>query len=308
MRAIDRRAGIKERAGISTVVSFFVPVARANSLGMRHSALWCATKQVHSWVKYCILAPLVALRCSIYPVGWANRQANNKQKQPTRKKRARLFRALYSQRSICSMKFERPIFYNNPIGLRFEIGPEDISLWKSYENRVLNDNYFNEALARAVRVFDFAFDANDSISVIYQIYSDGRRKIRKGNFLFKQIIDVKSRLIAYSDHRDIYTDTLDFKSYCWKRVRVSGMKTKDLDKRNLLEALINTDFSSRGPSLRGECFFINHSKDLVLNLYDDRGMDVVAKDKEVLIPLYERCSDIILDYDRERIDSVFKRI
>lgn len=204
------------------------------------------------------------------------------------------------------MKFERPLFYNSPIGLRFEIGPEEISLWKNYEHKLINESYFDEALARAVRIFDLVFDSNDSISIIYQIYSDGRRKIRKGNFLFKKIADVKNRVIEYSDHRDIYTDTLDFKSYCWRRVCISGIKTKDIDARNLLQAMINTDFSVRGPSLRGECFFINHDKDVVLNLYDDRGMDVVAEEKDVLIPLYEKCNDIILDYDRERIDSVFK--
>lgn len=204
------------------------------------------------------------------------------------------------------MKFERPLFYNSPIGLRFEIGPEEISLWKNYEHKLINESYFDEALARAVRIFDLVFDSNNSISIIYQIYSDGRRKIRKGNFLFKKIADVKNRVIEYSDHRDIYTDTLDFKSYCWRRVCISGIKTKDIDARNLLQAMINTDFSVRGPSLRGECFFINHDKDVVLNLYDDRGMDVVAEEKDVLIPLYEKCNDIILDYDRERIDSVFK--
>ena len=203
------------------------------------------------------------------------------------------------------MNFERPLFYNSPIGLRFEIGPEEISLWKNHEYKLLNESYFDEALSRAVRIFDLVFDSNDSISVIYQIYSDGRRKIRKGNFLFKQIADVTSRAIDYSDHRDIYTDTLDFKSYCWRRVCISGIQTKDIDTRNLLEAMINTDFSVRGPSLRGECFFINHDKDVVLNLYDDRGMDVVAAEKDVLIPLYEKCNDIILDHDREKIDSVF---
>ncbi|CAA0117889.1 Uncharacterised protein [BD1-7 clade bacterium] len=204
------------------------------------------------------------------------------------------------------MKFERPLFYNSSIGLRFEIGPEKISLWKSYEHKLLNENYFDEALARAIKVFDLAFNSNDRISVIYQISSDGRRKIRKGNFLFKQIANVKSRVIEYSDHREIYTDTLDFKSYCWRRVCISGIQTKDLDARTLLEAMINTDFSVRGPSLRGECFFINHDKDITLNLYDDRGMDVVAGEKDALMPLYEKCNDIILDYDRERIDRIFK--
>ncbi|MGF1689361.1 DUF3885 domain-containing protein [Photobacterium japonica] len=178
-------------------------------------------------------------------------------------------------------------------------------MWKNYEQEWLNEDYFIEALARAVRIFDLVFDSNDSISIVYQIFSDGRRKIRRGDFLFKQIADVKNCTTEYSDHRDIYTDTLHFKSYCWKRVCVSGIQTKDVDTRNLLEAMINKDFSVRGSSLAGECFFINHDKNITLNLYDDRGMDVIAVEKDVLIPLYEKCNDIILVYDREKIDSVF---
>ena len=94
MRAIVRRASIRERAVISIVVSFLVPIGRPKSRVVRHSVLWCATKQIQSCGKCGILAPLVALRCSTYAVGWSNQSANNKQKQPTRRKRARLFRAL----------------------------------------------------------------------------------------------------------------------------------------------------------------------------------------------------------------------
>lgn len=204
-----------------------------------------------------------------------------------------------------SMKLERPIFYNNPIGIRFEIGPTNVSVWEDYDKKILNDCYFFEALARAIRVFDQIFDSSDKISVIYQIYSDGRRKIRKGSFLFKQIADVRSRIVNYSDHRDIYINTLDFKCRCWKRVCISAVHKEDVNIRNLFEVLIKSDFSVRGPSLRGDCFFVNHSKDVILNLYDDRGMDVVAKDKESLLPLYRNCNDMILEYERNKIDDIF---
>ncbi|MGK0381975.1 MAG: hypothetical protein ACI8QG_001738 [Flavobacteriales bacterium] len=75
---------------------------------------------------------------------------------------------------------------------------------------------------------------------------------------------------------------------------------------NIIEAMINIDFSIRKPSLIGECFIINHDKGIILSVYDERGMDVIATDDCVLAQLYEKHNACILDYDRERIDTVFK--
>ncbi len=207
---------------------------------------------------------------------------------------------------LSNLKFEKPLFYNCDIGIRFEIGPESISLWKDADRKTINVEYFEEALKRAISIFNVAFNKEDNISIVYQIYSDGRRKIRKGNYLFKQISNLKSKNIELSDHRDIYTDNLDFKRICWRRVTISNLRTCDVRVERILEAMINTDFSSLQPSLPGECFFINHDKGIILNLYDDRGMDVVATNKKALTTLYKKHNSWILDYDREKIDAVFK--
>ncbi len=204
------------------------------------------------------------------------------------------------------IKLEKPLFYNCDIGIRFEIGPENIPLWKDSDRMNINPKYFEEALKRALSIFNTLFDESDNLSIAYQIYSDGRRKIRKGNYLFKQIDDLESKKVENSDHRDIYMDTIDFKRQCWRRVTISNLKTSDVKIGNILEAMINTDFSIQQPSLPGECFFINHDKCIVLNLYDDRGMDVIASDKKALAALYKTHNSWILDYDREKIDAVFK--
>ena len=43
-------------------------------------------------------------------------------------------------------------------------------------------------------------------------------------------------------------------------------------------------------------------------MYDDRGLDVIARQPEVLVPLYRTFNQWILDYDRERIDQVFSAL
>lgn len=61
------------------------------------------------------------------------------------------------------IKLEKPLFYNNPFGLRFEIGPTEIGVWANREKRQLNEKYFNAALERAQRIFDTAFSPLDDI-------------------------------------------------------------------------------------------------------------------------------------------------
>nr|WP_246187573.1 DUF3885 domain-containing protein [Ornithinibacillus caprae] len=46
---------------------------------------------------------------------------------------------------------------------------------------------------------------------------------------------------------------------------------------------------------------------MIYHLYDDRGCDVIASNKEDLYSLYKECNKWILDYDRVEIDKVFKK-
>ena len=208
---------------------------------------------------------------------------------------------------INEIKLERPLFYNNPIGLRFEIGPSDIGIWADREARVFSQEYFKIALDRALSIFHAAFSSSDDVSIVYQMYSDGRRRIKRGAYILRQINRDHSRNVIFSDHREIYADDLERKCECWRRATISGMTVKDANVENILSALINLDFRSRTPSIKGECYFVNESKGLVLNLYDDRGMDVVALEKEALVDLYHSRNEWLLNYDRDRIDRVFSK-
>lgn len=44
---------------------------------------------------------------------------------------------------------------------------------------------------------------------------------------------------------------------------------------------------------------------VMLHLYDDRGLDIAAHDKNTLMPLYQKLNTWILDYDHEQIDKIF---
>nr|WP_308291994.1 DUF3885 domain-containing protein [Priestia aryabhattai] len=54
-----------------------------------------------------------------------------------------------------------------------------------------------------------------------------------------------------------------------------------------------------------DIYFINLSKKMIFHLYDDRGCDILASNKESIRFLYEEYNNWILDYNREEIDLLF---
>lgn len=204
------------------------------------------------------------------------------------------------------IKLEKPLFYKNDIGLRFEIGPADIDVWADFQRSKLNQEYFDVALERALTIFNSAFSDSDNFSISYQIFSDGRKRLRKNNDFLRLFPDVSKLNISFTSHRDVYSEDLEFKRHCMKRVTVLNVTKSQVPISKILAAMINIDFSKRSPSIMGECFFINHTTGVVCHLYDDRGMDVVANSKEPLVKVYKDNNGLILGHDREYIESVFE--
>ena len=54
-----------------------------------------------------------------------------------------------------------------------------------------------------------------------------------------------------------------------------------------------------------DIFFINVTKNAIFFIYDDRGCEVIAADKETLRPLYKKYSEWFYEFDREEIKQLF---
>lgn len=203
------------------------------------------------------------------------------------------------------IKLEQPLFYNSPFGLRFEIGPAELGVWLNLDQEILNEDYFNLALQRAVSILESAFLPTDNIAIVLQIFSYKRQKIHKRNYLFRQIQNIGTRTVKFTSHRDLYVEDLEYKRDCWKRVTISGLQLQCVNYKNILHSIINQDFAGREPRMKGQIFLLNLDQKLVLHLYDDRGMDVVAQTKKPLELLYERHKEWILAWNRKQIDEMF---
>jgi len=61
------------------------------------------------------------------------------------------------------------------------------------------------------------------------------------------------------------------------------------------------------PKISSGVYAINPQSKLILHMYDDRGLDIIATNIETLRPLFEGFNEWILDNQRHRIEFRFDK-
>ena len=159
------------------------------------------------------------------------------------------------------------VFYSVPYGTRFQIGgDEDIYLG---DHRKPNGAYTENAVDRAMQIYSRLPAAPDIL----------------------RIDECPNLSIPGLPKPD---QTVGNSSY-WIIPKEPAFL------RKLFREIVKAEIDSTGiENLVSNVYFLNSRKDVLFHLYDDRGADVVAVDKEILRPLYESCKERILDYDRKK--------
>ena len=174
------------------------------------------------------------------------------------------------------------------------------------------DEYFMEVNKRASTLFKSVFDSSDRLFFVLMEYKYRRKRIRFSNYVFRQISGLKESEILFFKEYELYEPGDKSDIY---NVALLKLTSERINYRNILAAIGNTDFPSRQPRLdkngflsSKEIYFVNIDKKLIFNMYDDRGLDIIAADKESLRPIYENFNNWILDYNRNEIDKQFEKI
>lgn len=195
------------------------------------------------------------------------------------------------------LRLKMPLFYSWNYGLRFDLQSGDTS----------TDEYFEEVTRTASTIFQTAFANSDHVYLVLLDWKYKRRKIRFGNFTFKQINKLRKAEVYYSKEKGLYypDDNYD--------VAIIKLTSDRINFKNIFTAIGHSDFPPRQPRLDNsrfltskEVYFVNIENKLIFHMYDDRGLDIIATDKETLRSIYEKHNDLILGYDRERIDKQFE--
>ena len=164
------------------------------------------------------------------------------------------------------------VFYTAPYSLRFQIGgDEDIYLG---DHRKPNGAYIEHAVERALSIYAQLPMEPDILRI------DGCPEL-----FIPGLPDPDQRAGA---------------SAFW------SISREPVFLRKLFREIIRAEIDPEGlEELVSSVYFLNSRDHVLFHLYDDRGADVAAADRELLRPLCEACRDWIPDDDREKIGQMF---
>lgn len=203
-----------------------------------------------------------------------------------------------------------PLFYSWKYGIRFEISMP----WVEHEDK----RNLQQIQERVNGIFNKVFNDGDEILLITDIHCE-----RIDSFLQKRPTKVYQKYIREKElkrklhHRmlpSVFLEDEDGKDYgemVTHRFALS-CKKNDIRYKPLLTAISYEDFPHPTQILKGfpkngiDIYFVNVTRKMIYHLYDDRGCDVIASNKEDLRSIYKDLRKWILNYDREQIDQLFK--
>ena len=74
----------------------------------------------------------------------------------------------------------------------------------------------------------------------------------------------------------------------------------------MFRAVANREFGGV-PAIGSGVYTIDERAKVIIHMYDDRGLDVIATGLSTLVPVYERFAGWISDNQRHRIEFRFKQ-
>ena len=202
-----------------------------------------------------------------------------------------------------------PLFYLWEYGIRFEISHPELPF-----EEIVN---LKQIYKRSKDIFNGIFKENDEILLVTNVYcqKDDIFLQKKPLGVYKKYIKNKMALTKLQ-HRvlpDVFCDDRDGEEDINHVTHnfVLPCKKSEIRYIQLLKAISYEDFPHPSQILKGfsrnghDIFFVNLTKKIIYHLYDDRGCDVIASDKEGIRFLYQDFNEWILDYDRAKIDNLF---
>lgn len=185
------------------------------------------------------------------------------------------------------------VFSNTPVGIRFEIGGHEEVYLTDDKGMSMNPVYVKNAFYRAKILF-YDLPCRPNLLRIDN-YPEGTEKITP------QTLSQIGLPAPDESVRESRTDEED----CFLQEHLYWDLTKgnyQIDK--LLLEIIKGDIGGFS-CLCSSVYLLDTENYVVYHLYDDRGADIAAFDKRLLLPLHEKYNDWILPCNKASIDKLF---
>ncbi|KAF1084285.1 hypothetical protein SPSYN_02689 [Sporotomaculum syntrophicum] len=197
------------------------------------------------------------------------------------------------------LKLKQPLFYNFPVGIRFDLGG----------NLEISEGRMEQCYKRSYTLFSEINKSSDELFVVVYVDSWDEYPINESEpqvfNIFKKYFygkDFSCKVIKdkfeyrYKEPEDL-DDTKTYRFFVKCRVEEINFKEMIIAKLNQSVGI--------APFILGDLYFVNQSRNIIFHIYDDRGLDVISSSKHKLIEIYKKYREWILEYDREKIDQVF---
>lgn len=198
------------------------------------------------------------------------------------------------------------LFYSWSPAIRYEISDPMISVNEPVVTQL------KQAFHRSITLFDEVFRGTDEMMLITDVHTTVSNSYLQKSPLNVYLKYVKQRDVLTRLQHEVIPDLPEEEEDQRVIHRFSLLcKKGDIRYQQLLQAICHEDFAhpstilKSNPSSGVEVYFINVTWNLIYHLYDDRGCDILASDKNDIRFLYETYNDWILDYDRNVIDETF---
>ncbi|SMP27315.1 DUF3885 domain-containing protein [Shimia sagamensis] len=193
-------------------------------------------------------------------------------------------------------EFSHALFFDWDHALRFELGGEGVPTTRALKR-------FNQALHRASTVAAALFQNTEELWLLTSYYGEKPRTKKRLKQLRHCGLDPANitHLGAVAQIDEDYIAEFGCDQFrFWDAFQLT-------EKSQLQEVLWLTLGAELGvhPRLTMDVYFVDFAQNLVLHPYDDRGMDVVAINKDALLPLYQRFGDWLLEWNRPEMRSNF---
>lgn len=211
----------------------------------------------------------------------------------------------YLENYFPNLKLCKPLFYNSEIGIRFEIGCSEVD-----SN---DEQYIESVYSRSLQLFEEVFSKEDNILLVVNAHRsfDSESEMTNENEVFpvffinpknfEHELDSEEIPFCYLEEDESVEDSIKTIRYCY------DCNLKKIKYTELLKAIANQDLGYK-PAVIDEVYFINTDTNIIYHLYDDRGLDLISNNKASLEKLYIKYNSWILDYDRDRINNLFRVI
>ena len=186
--------------------------------------------------------------------------------------------------------FERPVFYSNPGGLRFELSEGGDWL-----------EQFQVAYGKALEICSDIFD--DNITVCVRIF--GGRSLLSVLSVLRELREIglfpSVSMEHWKEKNEEDPEWATDENEYWHTIAYT-LPNKSLNKLLWCSLACDQGIKPCPPAIY---YLFNLKKSIEVWPYDDRGMDVVGPNQEYLSALYSKYSHYLLEYDKKIMDEGF---